>query len=343
MGMPVRIAAGLLAAILTTGVDASRAASPFAALAGCITISPTDQTRLDANTPIVRVLPARGHQIGVITVMRIAADPPRLIAWTRDIADLKKNALVKGIQRLSSPPVITDFSALSFDADDVSALRSCTSQDCSIKITAAEGRALHTELSGADGDKRAPDAARKLLLDRATRFLSGGLAASPKDPDDPGMAVTFGELVRAAPCVTAHFPALSGILLHDSPTPILPVETFLYWSKEQATGRAITSITQSIIVDGANGTLPPHVEVAVVGKQIYSTHYTNGSFTLTLLLRDDTTGHRYLVYLNRTDVDLIGGVFGGLTRRLIERRARSESETLLTALRQRIEAGDPPR
>ena len=338
-----RIAALVLAAILAGGAAAPIPDSPFAALDGCITIAAADRARLDANATIVRVLPARGHQVGVIAVMRIAADAPRLVAWTRDIADLKKNALVKGIQRLSSPPVLGDFAALSFDDVDIDALRSCTSADCDIKITAAEGRALHAELAGADGKTRAQEAARQLLLDRTTRFLSGGLAAMPRDADDPAVSATFADLVRATPCLTSHFPALADTLLHDTTPPALPVETFLYWSKEQATGKPIVSITQSLIATAAAGGLPPHVEVAVAGKQIYSTHYTNGSFTLTLLLRDEASGHRYLAYINRTDVDLIGGLFGGLARRLIERRARSEAENLLTALRRRIESGDPPR
>lgn len=343
MSPPGRIAAVLFAAIVTAGTTISASDPPFNVLDGCTSIAPADRARLDTNAPIVRVLPSRGHQVGVIAVMRINADAPRLIAWTRDIADLKKNALVKGIQRFSSPPALTDVASLTFDESDLDSIRSCTSADCDIKITAAEGRALHTQLAGSDGGPVPQDAARKLLFGRATQFLQGGLRAIPRDPGDPAMDATFAELVRATPCVTSQFPALAGTLLHDSPQPILPIETFLYWAKEQGPGKPIISITQSLIADGASGALPPHVEVAVVGKQIYSTHYTNGSFTLTLLLRDQSSGQHYLAYINRTDVDLIGGVFGGLARRLIERRARSEAETLLTALRQRIEAGDPPR
>lgn len=39
---------------------------------------------------------------------------------------------------------------------------------------------------------------------------------------------------------------------------------------------------------------------------------------------------------------MLDGVFGGLVRRLIERRVRAEAPAVLNALRVRLESGDPP-
>ena len=50
----------------------------------------------------------------------------------------------------------------------------------------------------------------------------------------------------------------------------------------------------------------------------------------------------YLVYLNRSEVDLVKGAFGGLVRETIEDRLKTESESVLQSLRQRLESGDPP-
>ena len=81
--------------------------------------------------------------------------------------------------------------------------------------------------------------------------------------------------------------------------------------------------------------------VVVAGKQVYANHYMIGALGLTMLLEDEE-GSRYLAYLNRSRVDVLGGLFGGLVRRIMEGRLRSEAGEAVQALRRRIEAGDPP-
>jgi len=41
-------------------------------------------------------------------------------------------------------------------------------------------------------------------------------------------------------------------------------------------------------------------------------------------------------------VDVLGGVFGGLKRKLIEGRIKGESSDLLVRVKSRLEGGDPP-
>jgi hypothetical protein len=51
---------------------------------------------------------------------------------------------------------------------------------------------------------------------------------------------------------------------------------------------------------------------------------------------------RYLVYLNRSRLDGLGGMLGGLKRSLLERKLRGEVKTAIEGVRRRIETGDPP-
>jgi hypothetical protein len=75
---------------------------------------------------------------------------------------------------------------------------------------------------------------------------------------------------------------------------------------------------------------------------------------LTLLLRDPSVTSSpatYLVYLNRSRVDLFDGMFGGLARRMVSTRVRSIVTQQLERLQQSMErqfrasssasAGDP--
>jgi hypothetical protein len=56
---------------------------------------------------------------------------------------------------------------------------------------------------------------------------------------------------------------------------------------------------------------------------------------------EDGSGHTYLVYINRSQVDVFGGKFGGLKRAMVERRLKSEIAEEFDALRRRLESGPP--
>jgi hypothetical protein len=46
--------------------------------------------------------------------------------------------------------------------------------------------------------------------------------------------------------------------------------------------------------------------------------------------------------LNRSDVDVVGGFFGGLVRLIVEGRVKDEASEVLEGLRERLQRGDPP-
>ena len=116
------------------------------------------------------------------------------------------------------------------------------------------------------------------------------------------------------------------------------VESLFYWSKDRLDGKAEISVTQIAIVQSNDPSLP---EALAAGKQVFATHYVNGSLSLTAVIRDPEDGRHYLAYLNRSDLDMIGGLFGGLVRRIIEHRVKNDVPAVLRGLRTRIESGEP--
>ena len=83
-------------------------------------------------------------------------------------------------------------------------------------------------------------------------------------------------------------------------------------------------------------------DALVAGKQIFATHYMNGALALTAIVGGGPGSRRYLAYLNRSEVDVLGGFLGGLVRWIVERRLKSEASEVLQGLRRRIERGLPP-
>jgi len=126
--------------------------------------------------------------------------------------------------------------------------------------------------------------------------------------------------------------------LSNYPQAELPTaESFLYWSKEQyKNGKPVIAVTQVHIVRPVGPSLPV---VVVLGQEVFASHYRDGSLGTTFVLDGGKT--RYLVYVNRSRLDRLGGMFSGLKRSLVERRLASEVKAGLESARRRIESGNP--
>ena len=77
----------------------------------------------------------------------------------------------------------------------------------------------------------------------------------------------------------------------------------------------------------------------VGSRQIYGTHYFDASVGLTVLVPDPSSlpPATYVAYMNRSRVDVIGGMFGGVAKKIIASKARSTVGDSLGRLRTRLE------
>jgi hypothetical protein len=139
------------------------------------------------------------------------------------------------------------------------------------------------------------------------------------------------------PCVAERMPDLAAMLAHYPSAPEMPALSFFYWSKEELRGRPVVLVTHVIAIERRQG---DRVETLVAGRQLYAAHYMNAALNLTGLI-SPANGHHYLFVLNRSHVDVLGGVFGGVVRALVERRLRADLGTVIDEIGRRIEGGDP--
>jgi hypothetical protein len=315
---------------------------PFVFLRPSIIVTANERRQLDRGEPLARVLPARDHEVAIFAAVGVAADGDRLVAWMRQIEDLKKSAFVRQIGRFSDPPRIEDLASLSLDDEDLTEIRKCRRRDCALKLAAAEMEELRraADESGAEWKPALQDAFRRLVLRRVEAFLQGGHAALPayEDNDAPVLlGGRFSLLVRHSGFLTKNHPQFSEYLERYPRAPLPDLESFVYWSKEGVGAKAIVSATQVNILRGTDGFVP---DALVIGKEIFSTHYVNASLSLTAVV-GEPGAHNYLVYFNRTEVDVLGRIFGGLVRVFMERRLRAEASDVLRGLRTRLESGEP--
>jgi len=77
--------------------------------------------------------------------------------------------------------------------------------------------------------------------------------------------------------------------------------------------------------------------VTVAFTQVYASHYLTACLSLTSITPAAAGSPRYLVYVRRSRVNVLGGTFAGIIRKVTERRIRSEAPSALDSLRRRLE------
>jgi hypothetical protein len=308
------------------------------------TLNREERARLDTGATLVKVVPSGDREVAVLSATRVTFGGDRLVAWIRRIEDLKRGPYADAIGRFSDPPIAADVAALTLDDQDLDDIRRCRPGACGVKLSGAEIERLRRTAAdaGAAWKGAVQEAFRDIVLSRAKAYRAEGSAAlvpyhdkgTPMSPREE-----FERLIEHSGFLGQSLPALTRHLLEYPDGPPAPVESFLYWAKERLGGRPVVSITHVSIARGATPGVPL---VVVAGKQLFANHYMTGSLGLTMLVGAADGGPAYLVYLNRSRVDLLGGLFGRLVRRIMEGRLRSEAGNAVEALRRRIEAGDPP-
>lgn len=328
---------------LVLPLAAQIATDPFAFFRPTAEVTDAERRRLLRGEPISILGPSRGHELTIFAAVPVNVDGDRLTAWIRDIAAFKKSSFVLAIGRFSDPPRIDDLASLTLEPDDLEAIRQCRPGRCDMKLTAPEIRRLQRIADDA-GDQWKPalnDAFRAVVLQRVQTYVAGGLSALPplEARREPlSLDASFRRLLQGTELLARGLPALATALADYPNRPLREAHSFLYWSKERRDSKPMIMVTHVTIVRHNDGIRP---DVLSAGKQVFATHYVNASLGLTALVRD-ADGRKYLAYLNRSEVDLLGGTFGGIVRRVMERRLKAEAIAALRGLRLRLESGTPP-
>ena len=333
MGITVsRLARSAVAFLLLSVVASATAPDPFAWLQPGVMMDAAARDRLDRGEVIVRVLPAVDDELGIFAAARLNADGEMLAAWAGSIAQLKKSPYVLAIRRFSDPPALEDVQSLVLNDADLETVRRCRPGDCDVKLPADDIVSLRqaADASGALWKDSVRQEFRQVVLNRVTAYQAAGFGGLPPYADrrksvDPKAA--FGLLLGRSPYLTSDVFGAADI------------ESFFYWSKEQyGTGKPIISVTHVDIVRPRG---PSALRVALVSREILATHYRNASLGLTAV-SEDASGQRYLVYVNRSQLDVLGGLFGGWKRSIVEGRLKNESAGVFDEVRRRLESGPPP-
>jgi hypothetical protein len=318
---------------------------PFEFFAPSVVVSDADRQRLERDEPIVHTLPGSDGQMAVFVATRLDAPPDALVAWTRRIAELKRSRFVLAIGRFSDPPTPADVQKLSLDEHDLEAVRECTPGDCALKLSAPEIESLTSaaESGGTEWRDAVQQEFRRIVIARVDVYRHGGLNALPPIGDrrpPTHLEKLFSSILAKSPYLE-RLPNVEKWLQTYPHADDGSIESFFYWSKEQyGRGKPVISVTHvGIVRPEPDDNLPT---VLITAKQILATHYSEGALGLTMVMPDAANGRSYLVYLNRSQIDLLRSSFAGLFRGALERRLERDAPQVVRGLRTRLESGHRP-
>ena len=333
------MAAGILSA---AGIAAEPGvAHPFAFFEPTVRVSAVERSALDAGEVVARVLPSDDGQIAFFAAARLTAGPGALIEWTRAIDKLKSGPMVLAVGRFSDTIADDDLDALSLEKGEIDALQRWRGTSCDFKLAASEIAQMQEalRLAGANWREAAEREFRRILIARVRLHRDRGLLALPRYADHGGrMSVgeAFSAMTARSPFLTQAIPDVINALVTPPRLPVPARDAFYYWSRERfGKGKTVVTITYVRLLRSEK--VP---QAITVSTQLYASHYIDGALSVTAVACEPRASC-YLAYVNRTRVDLLGGLFGGLRRALIEGRIESDGPALLREVRRRLESGRP--
>lgn len=301
--------------------------------------SASARNQLAKGRAVTELLEEEHIDIAIAAAVRSNVDAGRFVARFREVEQLLKGSFVDANGRFSPQARLEDLEALTLDDDDLDDLRGCRPGRCGVKLSSAEITRIQSAVRGA-GERWKPAvlaAFKGALVERVLAYRSKGIAGLA--PYEDGTETTQPRFVTGVMLEIFEQRGLGRrealAYLRGYPAEAFEADSFLYWSKDRLSdAKPVVSITHAVIVRGSASDPP----VALM-TQVYASHYLNASMSLTTLVPEPADAPS-LAYLRLSTVDVFDGRFGGIVRRLVQRRIRSDGPRAIDALRRKLEAPD---
>ena len=310
---------------------------PEAFLRKYIRLSDAERTAMQRGDAIAKLVQTSNkRELAVGGVIRLAVPSDDFASKIRDIVRYKANDAILQIGRFSNPPRLEDLAGLTMEPADLASLKKCKLGNCDLRMPATEIERFRTEIDWKrkDAGTRASLLARQMILQYVTAYLAGGDSALAEYHDRKralSLADETRSLMAASPYLREYVPEFHEYLEKYPAGRLEKVENLIYWSKEKFGLKPVVSVTHmtiyTVVKDGV-------ANVVVSSKQLYASRYFESSFALTVFVEVAGPGPSpasYLIYLNRSRTDLLGGILGPAKRSIVESgMVRGVKKTLVT-------------
>ena len=301
------------------------------------TLTPDQRAKLLAGQPVTKLLESDpSREVAVLGAIWVKAPIGRYVAAVTDIETFEKGPSFRVTKKISDPPRLEDFAALTLPPDDLADLKTCRVGSCELKLGENALNRMRKEIdwSKSSAPADADRLARQLMMEYSKGYLEGGNArlAVYRDSGRPTfVAQEFTSMVERTPALSEYLPELKRYLL-DYPKATLPnSHSFLYWQE------AKFGLKPTLRVNHLTGTEEP-THVAVVSKMLYASHYFWSAIELRVLVPDPARGDGFwFVSVNRSRSDGLSGFTGSLIRGKVRGEAEKGMQAVLAITKTKLE------
>jgi len=296
---------------------------------------------VDAGRPVAKVLSWGGpSEIYVFGAVHVDGTSETYLKAARDVQH-SSGASGYRVGELSEQATEVDLSALTFEPDDVKALKSCREGACDVQLPTASIDAFRqgVDFSRPTAADDANALARTMLLQMLRAYQQGGDHAlgDYRDKQHPTrIAEQFETMVGRASVLPDVMPELRRYLLDYPNASLAKAESFFFWEKVSFGLKPTIRVNHGVVYRGrAEG----RDFGAVAIKQLYATHYFHTALDLSVCV-DDGAGSGegfYLLTLKGSQQDGLTGVKGSMLRKIVVDKTRHSLESVLTSIKQAVE------
>ncbi|PIE36018.1 hypothetical protein CSA56_01760 [candidate division KSB3 bacterium] len=284
------------------------------------------------------------NEVGVFGVVRVDTPKHVLLEQFRDIETFTESDVVKQIGKFSNPPRLEDLQPLTVGKNDQQDLKKCKPGDCKLKLNAAMMERFRSEIDweSPEHSEQVNALTRQMLFGYVTDYLQRGDAALGEyhDKDEPlQVAEAFQGIMDNSSFLAKYVPEFFTYIKNFPHGDLPGAEHFLYWSKEGVGLKPVIYLFHVFMYNRERSDRDN--DVFIVTKQIYANHYFEGYLSFTAFVGDDggdDPAASYLMYLNRSRFDQLGGPLKGFILRVAKNRVRSGMKQYFGEVKDRLEA-----
>jgi hypothetical protein len=309
--------------VVASGPELVDAVEPYVAH---LKLKPEHLRALADKQAVARTLPSDNHkEMAAVGVALADATPDAFVESYKTLATFQQNPCIIASGRFGDKPTLSDLDGLTLEGGDLYALMKSELKDSEIKISQSEIARFRP--IRATGSRLAPQLKarlttefKKMLVERVRNYQASGAAALGvyADKEEPINAHgAFVALAREQAGTAQHcahlYPYLEWYPQNRPPDS----ESFIYWAKQKFGDlKPVITVVHVLIHRDRN-------RVYIASKQLYSTHYTEASLSVAELIPfEDGHGQArtIVIYTIRLQVDMLGGSFGFMKKRLAQPR-----------------------
>ena len=302
---------------------------------------------IDQGRPFAKVLSwGEASEVYVFGAVRVKGSPDTYLKSARDVGKRAGSSTYLGIGEVPATATVADLRGLTFDADDIAALKDCREGQCEIQLPSASMERFRKEVdwSRPDPSDQVNALARQMVLDLVASYRregNGSLGTYGDKQSPASVAAEFGKIIGRASALPEAIPELRQYLLRYPEAELPGGDDFIYWEKVNFGMKPTIRVNHAVIYraragDGGVG--------AVAVKQLYSSHYFRAAVDVSQCVADPTASSPgfYLLTIKGSQQEGLTGVKGSMVRKVVVNKTRSALESGLGTIKRTVEQSAAP-